>query len=405
MLELVDHVRRQAAPVDELRVHELREGVLQRRIGDTRDRRQQLAGEGPAERRGHLRDFLYRRQAVQARHQRLVQRRRDRERRERPGEGVLVALVLEYARLQRRLRQLLDEERHAIGSRDGPLEDFIRQRLAAGYRLDQGGAFAAGQASECDAGDVRTIAPGRLELWPKRTHEEHSGRRYPLDQVFQQLEGRCVAPMQVLDRHQHRILRGHRLHDAHARVHRSLLDVLGGRAERRIAVEGRQGQERRQERRERRLREPELTQRCVELVELVVNAVGFLQAQRPLPLVDLRVERGVPVIRRAVVQDAVAELVVHMLPETLQDAGLAETRFARDQDDLAFARLRLLPASQQEIDLLLAPYQRNQSVAARLRVEAAVRPGRLAYEIGFDRLRHALERLRPEVVPDEETLD
>ena len=54
-------------------------------------------GELAADHRGGLSDLLDRGEAVEARHQGIVQRRRDRERRQRAGELVAVAGVGEQA--------------------------------------------------------------------------------------------------------------------------------------------------------------------------------------------------------------------------------------------------------------------------------------------------------------------
>ena len=47
----------------------------------------------------------------------VVQRRRDRQRRQRAGQLVVIAGVGEQARFEHRLGQLLDEQRHAVGLR------------------------------------------------------------------------------------------------------------------------------------------------------------------------------------------------------------------------------------------------------------------------------------------------
>ena len=94
-------------------------------------------GELAADHGGDLGHLLDRREAVEAGHQRVVQGRRDRERRQRAGQLVAVAGVGEQAGFEHRLGQLLDEQRHAVGARHDLLEDLGRQRLAAGDALDQ----------------------------------------------------------------------------------------------------------------------------------------------------------------------------------------------------------------------------------------------------------------------------
>ena len=72
-------------------------------------------GELAADRGADLRHLLDGGEAVEARHQRIVQRRRDRERRQGAGELIAVAGVREQAGFEHRLGQLLDEQRHAVG--------------------------------------------------------------------------------------------------------------------------------------------------------------------------------------------------------------------------------------------------------------------------------------------------
>src|SRR6516165_1749760 len=58
-------------------------------------------------------------------------------------------------------------------------------------------------------------------------------------------------------------------------------------------------------------------------------------------------------------------LGVQALFKCLGNARLAEARLARDQDDLAVARLRARPPAQQQIDLFVAADQRGQFRSAQ----------------------------------------
>ena len=78
-----------------------------------------------------------------------------RERRQRPGQLVMVAGVGEQARLEHGLGQLLDEQRHAVGLGHDLRRDLVRQRLGADHPLDQGGALAPAEPGQRQRADVR----------------------------------------------------------------------------------------------------------------------------------------------------------------------------------------------------------------------------------------------------------
>ena len=132
VLEAVGGLGRSAAAEDQLGSDQLVERGAQMLFRPIGDRRKQLVRELAADDRPDLGDLLDRREAVEAGHQRVVKRRRDRERRQWAGQLVAVAGVREQARFQHRLGQLLDEQRHAVGARHDLVQHLAGQRLAAG---------------------------------------------------------------------------------------------------------------------------------------------------------------------------------------------------------------------------------------------------------------------------------
>ena len=76
---------------------QLVEGGMQLRLGSVVDRGEQRMRELTAERGADLRDLLDRGEAVETGKQRIVQRRRDRERRQWSGKRPVVASVLQKA--------------------------------------------------------------------------------------------------------------------------------------------------------------------------------------------------------------------------------------------------------------------------------------------------------------------
>ena len=76
---------------------------------------------------------------------------------------------------------------------------------------------------------------------------------------------------------------------------------------------------------------------------------------------------------------------------------------ARDQHHLPIALLRLVPAGDQQPQLLVAPDQRGEH--ARVHVEAAAHTGRLQHRVGADRRGDTLERRGAEIVQQEHARD
>jgi hypothetical protein len=95
MFEEVGGLRRQALLVQELYLHQLLQPPLQDALIPRRDRLQQLIRKLAPQRRPELRQSLHRRQAIQPRHQRVVQRGGNRQWRQGPGEFVALLPLLE----------------------------------------------------------------------------------------------------------------------------------------------------------------------------------------------------------------------------------------------------------------------------------------------------------------------
>ena len=76
-------------------------------------------------------------------------------------------------------------------------------------------------------------------------------------------------------------------------------------------------------------------------------------------LLDHRVERAVDVIGRALVAERDVRLPAESLAQRPDEPRLADPGLADEQDHLALAGLRLLPALEQQRQLLLAADQRQ----------------------------------------------
>ena len=100
VLERVDRIRRRATTEGQSRRAQLRQGVIELGLRHRRDRGDQLVAEFAANRRPDLGDLLHRHEPIQPRHQRVPQRRRN-------GDGasgatilVMIACLLQLARLR-----------------------------------------------------------------------------------------------------------------------------------------------------------------------------------------------------------------------------------------------------------------------------------------------------------------
>jgi hypothetical protein len=115
MLEAVRRLWRQTLLIEELCLHQLLQPPLQGALVPRRNGLQQGIGKLAPERRPELCEALHRRQAVQPRHQRVVQCGGNRQRRQGPGQLIALCPLLEQPRLQHHLGQFLHEQRHPIG--------------------------------------------------------------------------------------------------------------------------------------------------------------------------------------------------------------------------------------------------------------------------------------------------
>ncbi len=206
VLEDVGRVRRRAASLDQLRRDELGEGVLQSAWLSRRDRLQQPIGEFPSDRRPDLRDLLDRSETIQAGHQRVLQRRGNRQWGKRAVEDIGLVLLVQQAGLQHVLGQFLDEQRHAVGLANDLFQDLRRERLAAGDAIDHREHVPAVEAAHGKRRHMRLADPGRGELRPKGDDQHCAKVRHSVDQSAENIERRGIDPVRVLQHHEDRRL-------------------------------------------------------------------------------------------------------------------------------------------------------------------------------------------------------
>ena len=137
------------------------------------------------------------------------------------SEAGTAAAAPRRARLQHRLGQLLDEQRHPVGPGRDLAQHLRRQAPVAGQARDDRLGRAAAEAVEREPRHVRVPAQGRLVVRPARQQHQHPRARDPVEGQADQLEGGGVDPVRVLEHHQHRPA---------AREPEELLDQRGQRA-------------------------------------------------------------------------------------------------------------------------------------------------------------------------------
>ena len=125
VLKAIDCIRRRAPLEDQPGSGEAGECGFQLAVGKAGDGAQQRVGKFASDRCANLRHQPHRCQVVEPCHQRVVQRRRDREGRQCAVEHVAARLFAQQTALQDALGQFLDEQRHAVG----PIGDLVGDLL------------------------------------------------------------------------------------------------------------------------------------------------------------------------------------------------------------------------------------------------------------------------------------
>ena len=125
-------------------------------------------------------------------------------RRQGPGPRAAFPRPVQRARLLHHPGELFDEQRHTAR----PVVDLVDHRLRHGgpdFLPHQVTGLAPGQAVQGQAGLVGDRGPGRLELGPEGEQREDRVVQALGEELAQELQGRRVHPVQVLDDEQDRL--------------------------------------------------------------------------------------------------------------------------------------------------------------------------------------------------------
>ena len=156
----------------------------------------------------------------------------------------MIAGLLQLARLQNGLGQLLDKQRHAIGPGQDLLEQRLGQRLAARQRGDHRRTLRPGQLGQVQCADMALPGPARLKLRPVGEHDQQRNGFHPVDQQIQHLQRGGVGPVRILEQHHAGLLPGGRFGEIDQGPQRLVLVLLRRHRQGAVALLAGDGQDR-----------------------------------------------------------------------------------------------------------------------------------------------------------------
>ena len=123
---------------------------------------------------------------IEARNQRGVQCRGDRQVRQRACRQYGSHAVVAIGAFEHRLRQLLDEQWHAVGALDDLIDDLVGETIA-GEALDQSYAVAFPKAVQRQGRHMRLPTPGVLEFGAESNDKKDVQPGDPIKYQIEQL--------------------------------------------------------------------------------------------------------------------------------------------------------------------------------------------------------------------------
>ncbi len=298
------------------------------------------------------------------------------------------------ARLKHRFCHLLDEQRDSIRAPHDVAPKVLGDWNAAGHALNEHACLARGEPVDGQRGHMRSSDPGRRELVPEGHEQENPEGVEGVDDPAERLKGRRIRPVDVLEQKHHRGVARDGLDVADQRFERLLPALLRGGVRRPMAAIVRQ-------------REHFGQKRCVfprsrgsgeQRVKFVELGFGVVLARKPgrtLQMSDDRIEGAIRVLWRAEVSPQHMGLARRLLDERRSQPRLADAGLAGQQNDLALACFRPLPAPHQKAHFFVAADQGGQAACAK-RFEPAPLRSLVQHAIGAHRPRDAFELERPE---------
>src|SRR5258708_6812154 len=220
---------------------------------------------------------------------------------------------------------------------------------------------------------MRMTWPGRRELWPRGDEQQHRKALYLFQGTREQLQRGRVRRMDILKDDEHWRSRRQAIELSRKRRQCHLLKLLRAQLWQAAAVIGWQRQK--------------VGQRChytvrvsagpheqsLKLGELLRRRVASLEPRSPFELAGEWIQRTVSVVCRAELAQRDVWFGLDPLFKRQSNVRLTDTRLSSQQHNAAFAPRRILPATQQQLDLLVTPHYRFQS-ALVLRLQPSFPP-------------------------------
>ncbi len=157
---------------------------------------------------GDLGHFLDRLQSIEPRHQRVVQRARDRQRAQRRIEVISLRGLAQRAQFDDRLCHFLDKKRYPVGLCRDLVEESVRHLLAARDARDDCLGRHAAEPIQRQPGDDRMAAKGCDKGRARGDQHENPGALDAIEREFDQLQRRRVDPVSILNHPEHRLAAG-----------------------------------------------------------------------------------------------------------------------------------------------------------------------------------------------------
>ena len=234
-----------------------------------------------------------------------------------------------------------------------------------------------------------------------REQQQQRPLRTLVDHVLDQLGGRRIDPLDVLDQEDDRPLVTQAEHPFAERLERSPTLRLAAHRRRLSFLRQRDPVQRCEQGQRLVDRQPGVLQRGLDARERLLRRILIPDPEQAPVQLDHGVEGGVLAPRRALRFEPGVGRAGELLAERTRQARLADSRLAADQGDAPVTGGDLLPLLEQLAELRVAADERRQVVRAE-QVDPLADAGRSRHLVRRDRAREPFQRLRPQVLDHEE---
>ncbi len=358
------------------------------------ERGDELIAEAATDHRADLRHSPRLGQAVETRRQGIAEGFGDRDAQGCAGINIAVSGLDQLARFENGSRQLLDEERHAVGLGDDLSDEFRRQRFAIGKPCDHLTALGDIQLGEIDDRDIVVMGPARLEFRPVRGHDQQGDPGKLAYQPLERLERGRIGPVHVLEQQERPAQARRRFHHVFHDTDGLQLGETRRNVERAVTLLERD--------RHHRGDEADILSRQaiaagdhpLQPIELHVRRDIVADLQNGVEMGPDRIEGAVEMERRALEAQDLDILALEPRAQGIGDAALADSRLTAQVDGRTLMSvLDMAPLPEQAVHFVDTADQRRTLPLGRYR-RSLRRRAEAADPIDMNRLRDALQGLR-----------